>query len=344
MTAAVLIGLGMVAEMHAAAIAATDGAVTLHGVLGRDRAKAQAFADRHGVAVVYSDFDRLLADPGIDFAILATPPDARAGFAQALSAIGMPTLMEKPLERDLPRARNIVDTYRNANVPLGVVLQQRLRPEVAQVAGWVRDGALGDLASVELRVPWWRPQSYYDAPGRGSFERDGGGVLITQAIHAIDLMLELCGPVSEVQAITATSRLHRLEAEDFAAAGLVFASGAPGTLMASTTHFPGGGEELIMNGTQASAVLSATGARLHAQDGTTLTSGADGQSGGGADPMAFSHAWHQGVISDFAAAVEEARPPKIPGAAALPAQALIDAIQRSAREGRRVAVEVSHGQ
>ncbi|WP_281243840.1 Gfo/Idh/MocA family protein [Jannaschia pohangensis] len=199
---------------------------------------------------------------------------------------------------------------------------------------------LGRIASVELRVPWWRDQGYYDAPGRGTFARDGGGVLITQGIHAIDLMLHLCGPVTAVQAMVATTALHRMEAEDFASAGFTFASGAVGSLMASVTHRPGGVETLVLNGTAGSARLAGDVLRLDHADGRQEVAGAEVATGGGADPMAFDHAWHQAVIAEFADSLRAGRPPAITGQSALPALALIDAIQASARTGTRQ--EVAH--
>ena len=104
-------------------------------------------------------------------------------------------------------------------------------------------------------MPWWRPQAYYDAPGRGTLARDGGGVLLTQAIHSLDLMLSLLGPVAEVAAVAGTSRLHRMEAEDVAAAGITFANGALGSLYATTAAFPGRPERLAVTGTQAAALI-----------------------------------------------------------------------------------------
>ncbi len=336
----VLIGAGMVAGMHARAIA--DAGLTLHGLLSRDPARAHAFAEAHGPGIrVYGDLGQIIADPQVGFVILATPPDARAGFIAPLAHAGIPILCEKPLERDAARARALVETCEAAGVPLGVILQHRMRPAAQTLLARIRAGDLGRIASVEIRLPWWREQRYYDAPGRGTYARDGGGVLITQAIHIIDLMGLLCGPVARVQAITATTALHAMEAEDFAAAGLVFASGTVGSLMASTTHYPGGAEEITLNGTRASARLSAASLSIRHHDGHDEVIGARESTGGGADPMAFTADWHRAVIADFATALTENRAPAITGRSALAAQELIDAIVASARSGR--AVDLAQG-
>jgi UDP-N-acetyl-2-amino-2-deoxyglucuronate dehydrogenase len=331
---AVIIGPGMVADTHARAIAGSDH-VHLHGVLGRDPAHARAFAEAHATRL-FPDLEAIIADPDAGFVILATPPDTRADLIAPLARAGLPVLCEKPLARNTTEARALVETCESAGVPLGVVLQYQMRPLARDLLRRIRAGDLGRIASVEMRLPWWRDQSYYDTPGRGTHSRDGGGVLITQAIHSIDLMLRLCGPVTRVQALTATTVLHDLEAEDFAAAGLIFASGAVGSLMASTTHFPGAAEEIILNGTRASATLSAAQLIFRPHAGTEQVIGAPQGTGGGADPMAFSPDWHRAVIEDFAAALAEHRPPAITGRSALAAHALIDAITVSARKGRAV--------
>ena len=112
----------------------------------------------------------------------------------------------------------------------------------------VAEERFGALEAVHLVVPWWRPQEgYYDQPGRGTLAQDGGGVLITQAIHSLDLMLSLCGEVSAVTAMAKTTRLHQMETEDFVSAGLEFANGAVGAVMATTASFPGGPESLTLN-------------------------------------------------------------------------------------------------
>ncbi|MGC1301630.1 MAG: Gfo/Idh/MocA family oxidoreductase, partial [Caulobacteraceae bacterium] len=185
-------------------------------------------------------------------------------------------------------------------------------------------------------VPWWRPQSYYDVPGRGTLGRDGGGVLISQAIHSLDLMLALAGPVSAVAAIAGTSRMHRMETEDTVGAGLRFANGALGSLFASTASFPGAGEQFILTCTQATAVIAGGALTVAWHDGRTESVQGEARSGGGADPMAFSNEAHLALITDFLNAVEAGRDPAVTGEGALAVHRLIDALLTSAAEGRSV--------
>ncbi len=332
---AVLVGLGMVADTHARALADADGAI-LHGVYARRGDQAAAFADRHGDVRTYDTITAIAADPQVDFVILLTPPDARLDIVRTLTEAGKPLLMEKPIERDAARAEEIVAICETADVSCGVTLQHRMRAAAMALKARLDAGDLGRIGTVDIRVPWWRDQSYYDAPGRGTYARDGGGVLITQAIHTLDLMLHLCGPVAAVQALAATSTLHDLEAEDFATAGLRFENGAAGAVMATTTQFPGTVEEIVINADKASARLVGDTLTLHWRDDRIEEIAGASETGGGADPMAFSHGWHQAVIEDFATALRAQRPPAITGRSALAVHRLIDAIAASSRSGQRV--------
>jgi predicted dehydrogenase len=247
--------------------------------------------------------------------------------------------MEKPVERSTGAAERIVAACDKAGVTLGIIFQHRFRAASKALAEKVASGALGDLQAVHLVVPWWRPQEgYYDKPGRGSFAQDGGGVLITQAIHSLDLMLSLTGPVKAVTALSATTGLHQMETEDFVAGGLEFANGAVGGLMATTANFPGGPESLTLNFSKASATLTGGNLTLNWFDGQTETVGEASSSGGGADPMAFPFDWHMAQIAEFAEAVQQGRQPVSTGHTALNVHRLIDALIRSGKEGKRVEV------
>lgn len=337
-----MIGLGMVSGTHAAAIADTGDRVVLGGVMSTSPDKARAFAAdfaaKHGLPQpkVYESVEQIASDPEIDFALVCTPPNARQEIVDALVAARKPILLEKPIERTLEAAEKIVATCESAGVPLGIMFQHRVREASVKLAGMLKAQAFGEIALVEIVVPWWREQAYYNEPGRGSYARDGGGVLISQAIHTMDLALSLVGPVSAVQAMARTSALHSMESEDVVTAGLEFASGAIGTLYASTASFPGRPESITVHGTKGSALLARGELKVDLRDGSTETFGAAGGTGGGADPMAFTHAWHQGVIEDFAEALDAGRPPRATGREALEVHRLITALETSSREGRLI--------
>lgn len=339
---AALIGTGMVSDTYADAFANTQAAQLTH-VAASTLASAQAFCTRHsGLGAKPATLQQIVDDPGIDFVLLTTPPNARAQIVAALVAAGKPILMEKPVERTLANATALVAQCDAAGVPLGIMLQHRARPVVAALRRVLP--SLGTLHMVEVNVPWWRPQSYYDAPGRGSYARDGGGVLISQAIHTLDLMLSLtqplAGPVQQVTAMQATTGFHKMEAEDFVSAGLHFTSGAVGQLFATTASFPGKGETITLHCQEGSAHLEAGQLYIAHANGQSETIGAAATSGAGADPMAFTSDWHRSIIEDFVQALLEKRPPLVPGQAALAVHALIDALECSARAGQRVSLDI----
>ena len=340
----VLIGMGMVAQTHILALRDNRAGARLTAVLGRDAARTHAFCAKasetlgHEVTPL-TDMHAVLAQrPAL--ALLITPPDARAVYASALAGAGIPTLMEKPVERTLAAAREIVATYADCGVPLGLCFQHRTRAAAIALREQLHSGRLGEVVHVEARVPWWRDQAYYDAPGRGTYARDGGGVMINQAIHTLDLALWLAGPVSHVQALMRTSPVHRMEAEDIAAALLHFRSGASGVLTASTAHYPGGAESIAITTTKGQALLQGDHLQIDRVDGTSETIAPDsrGGTGGGVDPMAFTHAWHQAVLEDFVAAVAAGRPPLAPPQEALHVHAVIDAMECAARTGQMTEV------
>ena len=189
-----------------------------------------------------------------------------------------------------------------------------------------------------MQVPWWRDQSYYDEPGRGSYERDGGGVLISQAIHTLDLMLSLTGPVSEVQALSSTSQFHKMESEDFVAGGLKFKSGASGSIFASTSSFPGNAESITLNCEKASAHLQSGVLTIKWLDGRSEKFGETSGTGGGADPMAFPHDWHRDLIDNFVKSVQNNYNSLISGEEALNVHELIDALIESSNKGKLITI------
>jgi predicted dehydrogenase len=334
-----MIGTGMVARTHVLAIRDADVPVRLIGVLSRNADREAAFAAEAAEALgqevcVFGDLEALCDDPRVGIALILTPPDARGSLIAPLAKVGKAILLEKPMGRTLAEAREVVTLCETAGVPLGVVFQHRMREASVAARALVETGSLGALGLAEISVPWWREQGYYDEPGRGTYARDGGGVLISQAIHTIDLALTMTGPVRSVTAMTGTTPLHRMEAEDAAVAGLRFANGALGWLTASTASFPGRSESITLHFEHASLRLAEGVLCVTWRDGRTETHGASATTGGGADPMAFTHDWHRRVLEDFVRAFTTGTTPSVTGRDALAAHELIHAITTSAETGR----------
>ncbi len=333
-----VVGLGMASKPHLEALSDLTGQVDVSGVYNRSPQKAQDVAAKYGFKT-FAAADEIAADPATDGVLLITPPDQRIEMVRLFAGAGKHILTEKPVERSYAAAREIVGICETAGVTLGVVFQHRFREAAERLFRAVRDGELGEIAAVRAQVPWWRPQSYYDVDGRGTFARDGGGVLISQAIHVLDFMLSLMGPAADVQAMTATTRLHRMETEDFAAGGIRFRSGAVGSVVATTATYPGEIESLVIDGTKANATVTGGQVVIRRHDGDSETIGEVSGTGGGADPMAFPSDWHRDLIANFAHAIATGGVPRITGRDALKVHALIEAFVASSREGRRVDVQ-----
>ncbi|MEO1678719.1 MAG: Gfo/Idh/MocA family oxidoreductase [Pseudomonadota bacterium] len=336
-----LVGLGMAAKPHALALQALSDRIDVIGAFARSAKARAVFSETYGFPAA-PDLAALAEDPRVDALLLITPPNARREIVAQFATRGKHILSEKPLERGLGGAQAIVETCNTAGVRLGVVFQHRFRAASEKLAALILSGELGAVRVVRANVPWWRDQSYYDEPGRGSYARDGGGVLISQAIHTLDLMLSLTGPVASVQAICATTPLHRMEAEDVTAGAMQFANGAIGALFASTASFPGGAESLQLDFDNGAAVLQSGILTVHWRDGRVETFGGEAAgTGGGADPMAFPFDWHHALIADFADAIAAGRDPRVTGAMALDVHRLIAALEQSSRDGRRIDLETT---
>ncbi|WEK03822.1 MAG: Gfo/Idh/MocA family oxidoreductase [Candidatus Devosia phytovorans] len=332
-----VVGAGMGAKPHALALQSLARDIAVIGVYRRNAEERAKFCQTYGFPEAES-IEALLADPRIDALLVLTTPNARLPIIEAAAKAGIPVLMEKPMERTLEAAEAIqACCTTSSNIPLGIIFQHRFRRASKLLAEAVADHRYGRIEAVQLSVPWWRPQAgYYDQPGRGTLAQDGGGVLLTQAIHSLDLMLSYTGAAKAVTAMARTTRLHEMETEDFVSAGIEFASGAVGAVMATTANFPGSPESLTLNFQKATATLTAGNLTIHTMSGETIVEGETTEGGGGADPMAFPFDWHAAQITDFADAIRQGRPPVSTGETALLVHRLIDAMLRSSREGRRV--------
>ena len=333
-----LIGAGMIAKTHVAALSAARKDAQLRTVVSRRPDRARYLADHYdGEPPEFSaDLSAVAADPAIPMAIVATPPSVRKEVIEELAMAGTHILLEKPLGRNPEEAREVVEICERAGVTLGVLFQHRMRAPSIAAARHVASGALGRLGLVEIAVPLWRDQAYYDELGRGTYARDGGGVMITNAIHSIDLALSLTGPVTSVQAMTATTPLHRMEAEDFAVAGLRFACGAAGSFVASTAMYPHRTEVIRLHFERASLKLDKDALEISWRDGRTDVEAKD-DAPRKVNPLSGGkHEWHQAVIEDFIEAIRVGRKPMVAGREALVSHQLITAIETSSRTGRPV--------
>ena len=273
-----------------------------------------------------TDVAAAIADPTVGAVLVLTPPSSHLAITRVAFAAGKHVLVEKPLEVSTEAARALVTEGRAAGIRVGVVLQQRFRDASIALRELLADGRLGDIQAASVQIPWWRPQSYYDEPGRGSMARDGGGVLLTQAIHTLNFFQHLVGVRRVVAAQARTTSLHRMETEDYASALLETGNGAPATLIATTANFPGRPESIEIIGSLGTARLDGASLRARFVDGSNFEHISTEGTGGGASIMDFPHDAHRAVLGDFITAIERGRDPAVTGEDALATQELIDAI------------------
>ena len=327
-----IIGVANGFPPHARSLVDLQKRVRVVWAVARTNTRLQPVADEYGFPVT-TDLAAALADPAVQAVLILTPANTHLEMVEAALAAGKHVLCEKPLEVTLGRAEALVAAGRKAGRRLGVVLQQRFRPGNIRLKQLLSEGALGEVQAAWLTVPWWRPQSYYDEPGRGVLARDGGGVLITQAIHQIDLFRWLVGISSVEAAQSRTTEVHRMETEDYASALVRLGNGAPGTIVATTAAYPGSAGEIKVIGTRASASLEGGSLSVAWHDGRRETFEDKGGSGSGVLHMAFAHDAHRDLWSDFLDAIEQDRDTSIPGEEALETQRVIAAISNRGKTG-----------
>jgi UDP-N-acetyl-2-amino-2-deoxyglucuronate dehydrogenase len=332
-----VVGVGMGSAPHLRSLADLHADYPLAWVCARDAQRLAALALPDGVRRT-THLDDILQDPRVRAVLVLTPASSHLELVRRVAAAGKHVLVEKPLDLDLARARELVACCEAAGVKLAVMLQYRMRDASRRLAELLHSGALGSLTSAAAHVRWWRPQSYYDEPGRGTLARDGGGVLMTQAIHTLDLLLHLIGPPQGVTGTVSTSTVHRMECEDSASALLHYPGGVVALVQATTAAYPGYPERIEINASLGTATLEAGRLQVAYADGRTETLAADTGSGGGADPMAFDHGPHRAVIRDWLDAVQTGRAPAVTGRSALLVHAVIEAIIASSTCGAQVAL------
>ena len=332
-----LIGAGMIARTHVLALSELKSRCQLRAIVSTRPARAEYLSEFYqGSSLQFTNnLSDVLKDSAVKFVIVATPPSVRIDLIEALAKAGKHILLEKPLARNVDESRQVVEICKQANVTLGVLFQHRMWDTSIAAASMVASGELGHIGLVEIAAPLWRPQSYYDELDRGTYDRDGGGVMITQAIHTIDLALSLAGPVTRVQAMTATTPLHKMEAEDFAVAGLQFLSGAVGSLVASTATFPQGKESISLHGENGTLHLRDDAMEIFWRDGGSKRHNSDVES---TDSIVPKYEWHKRMIENFIDSIEQGSAPMVTGSEALGSQRLIQAIEESSRAGSSVTV------
>jgi len=352
-----ILGCGVIGPHHAGAIAGIEGA-ELVAVADVVPELAEELAGEYGCSH-YASLREMLSDVDLDAVCICTPSGMHAEGAIAALEAGKDVVIEKPVDVTLKAADRLLEVQRATGRKVAVVSQHRFDPATRAVRNAISRGEFGRLTSGSAEVRWWRSQSYYDSGGwRGTWELDGGGVLINQAIHSIDLLQWLMGPVVEVSAYAGLLAHERIEVEDTAVAILKFAGGALGTIVATTAAYPGLTARITVHGDRGSAVVDddelgyfhaagegeegdaygAGGGENQAEQVVQKYGEVSSGPGAGADPASLSMA-HRDQIQDFVEAVREGREPSIDLEEGRKPLAIIQGIYESARTGSPVRIE-----
>jgi UDP-N-acetyl-2-amino-2-deoxyglucuronate dehydrogenase len=332
-----LIGTGAISHKHAQVYRNIGFEITVCTDVSAEYGKK--FAAQYGCEFV-SSYEELCRHPKVDFVDVCTFPDFRLQPLQICAESGKHIQVQKPISVNLATAREMIRVAREGNILLSVVSQHRFDDSSLFLSKAIAGGRLGKLLQIDCYVKWFRSADYYSRPIKGSWAVEGGGALINQAVHQIDILRWLAGPVKHVTGEWRLGALHKIESEDVVNALLRFESGVTGVVQASTAFWPGYSERVEIHGTKGTAVV--TGDKLttwdvqddHGEAAPIATEVASGAS----DPMAISLTPFERQFLDFADAIRNKRKPRVSGEEGLAALEIVDAIYQSCRTGGKVEI------
>ena len=332
-----IIGTGAIARLHARAYRSIGYSIRV--CTDVDAGAGERFASENGAEFV-PDHEALCRHPDIDFVDVCTLPNFRLEAVRACAERRLPVQVQKPIATTLAIAREMVQISQDAGIVLGVVSQHRFDLSTEFLGRAIGAGRLGKLIQCDAYVKWYRSDEYYARPIKGRWDVEGGGALINQAIHQVDLLRWLVGPVDQVAGMWQIGARHRIESEDVLSAVLRYANGATGVLQASTALWPGYPERIELHGTRGTAVL--TGDRLTTWDvrddeGEPPPVAVDVASGA-ADPMAIGIEAFERQFLDFGAAIASGRAPRVTGEDGYQALEVVSAIYDACRTGEPVSL------
>jgi UDP-N-acetyl-2-amino-2-deoxyglucuronate dehydrogenase len=330
-----IIGTGAIANLHARAY--KNIGWTLRVCTDTHAPTGTAFAAAHQTEFV-DHYEDVCRHPEVDIVDVCTFPDFRLQPLRLCASAGKHIQVQKPMAIELETAREMIEVARKSGIVLAVVSQHRFDECSRFLASAIPAGRLGKLLQCDAYVKWWRSNEYYSRPIKGSWTTEGGGALINQAIHQVDLLRWLAGPVSEIYATWQIAAAHRIESEDIVNAMIRYANGATGVIQASTAFWPGYTERVELHGTKGTAVIS--GDKLttwDVQDDEGPPAPVQNQvKSGSSDPMAISLEPFERQFTDFGDAIASGREPLVSGEQGYRALEIVQGIYRSCRTGEKV--------
>jgi predicted dehydrogenase len=331
-----LAGTGAIAHKHAEAYASIG--FQLAACWNRNSSRGRAFAEKWNARYVES-LERLCELPDLDFIDVCTFPDGHLDAVRLCASARRAVQLQKPIAPNLKQAWQIIDLAAAADICLSVVSQHRFDDSTLFLKRAIAQGRLGNILEADAYVKWYRDDAYYTRPGKGMWQVEGGGALINQAIHQIDLLLLLNGPVRRVFGRWQLGAAHSIESEDLVNALLEYESGGTGVIQASTAFWPGQSERIEIHGTQGTATITGDLLSVWKARGDEAANATDpapvrqGGMSGASDPMAIGLTAFERQFTDFAEAITTRRQPYASGRAGFDALAVVEAIYTSCRSG-----------
>ncbi len=330
-----IVGLGQIGPLHCEAVSLVENA-ELACVCDLVESKAKEYAEKYNCDYTLS-FDEMIARDDIDLVHICLPSGMHAEFGIKAAKAGKHVIVEKPIDVSLEAADRLIAACRDAGVKLSCISQHRFDPDIAYLKKAIEEGALGKITFGGSHTKWYRSQEYYDSGDwRGTWALDGGGALMNQSVHYVDMVQYLCGPVSEIQAQCATLSHERIEVEDVAVATLKFKSGALGLLEGNTTAYPGFYTRLDIYGTKGGVVIENDVVKEWRVDGYPAPDAVQQNGPKGAASAVIYGKSHTRQISDVVNAILEDRDPLVTGEEARAPLAIVLGVYESARENKTV--------
>jgi UDP-N-acetyl-2-amino-2-deoxyglucuronate dehydrogenase len=338
-----IIGTGAIAQKHAQVYRNIGYRLTV--CTDSNRANGERFAAEYGCQFL-PGYEEVCSHPEVDYVDVCTFPDFRLQPLEACARSGKAIQVQKPIATNLETARRMIEIASEAGIVFGVCSQRRFDDSTRFVKKAITQGRLGKILQADAYVKWWRDEDYYSRPIKGSWAVEGGGALINQAVHQVDILQYLVGEVGELFGYWQIAARHKIESEDVVCAVLKYRNGATGVLQASTAFLPGFPERVEIHGTKGTCILTAD--RLTAWDvpndhGERAPVQHDVMSGS-SDPMAISLTPFERQFLDFGEAVRKKSQPLVSGEEGLKALEIVLGVYQSCRTGERVVIEPLGGE
>ncbi|MFS0611999.1 Gfo/Idh/MocA family protein [Lederbergia ruris] len=335
-----IVGAGVISSSHARAISAHDGA-KLVAICDVDKEKAEKLAGEYGINCTYTDYEKMFTDVDIDIVSVCVPSGIHAEVTIAAAKAGIHVLCEKPLDITREKMTKMIEACKNYNVKLGAVYQRRTLEAAIRTRKAIQEGKLGKLVLADAYLKYYRSPEYYKSAGwRGTWDLDGGGALMNQGVHGVDLIQWMAGEVESVFAYSGPL-IRNIEVEDTAVVAVKYKNGSFGVIQGTTSVYPGQETRFEVHGEKGSIIFTDSGFKQwDFMDNNESMPQVSNTEGGSNDPKAISSQGHYIYVDDMIQAVNENRAPLVPGEEARKAVDLILAIYESARTGKEV--QVSH--